>query len=212
MAARKQLGKDDEIKVFYEHGLHVPSRTIIVESVQIDFEHGESGVDAHMWSRLEKGLSVLEKWPLVGEQANTITVVMNNPGGDAYHMLGMYDRISCSPCPITIEASGHVMSAASIILQAADLRRMHRHATMMIHHGREGFIGHTKDFQRWAKESERIENIMYGIYLERIRQKQPKFSLRRLKDMMTFDRFISATEAVGLGLADEVISYTERAT
>jgi ATP-dependent protease ClpP protease subunit len=209
MASRKTIGKDDEIKIFYDHGLYIPSRTIIVESVQTDFEHGESGVDAHMWSRLEKGLGILETWPLLAEQNNTITVVMNNPGGDAYHMLGMYDRISCSPCPIVVEASGYVMSAASIIIQAADVRRMHTHATMMIHHGTDGFTGHSKDFQSRAKESKRLEEIMYNIYLKRIRQKNSKFSLRRLKEMMVYDRYIPSREAVELGLADEVIPYTE---
>lgn len=209
MAPRKPLGKGDEIEIFYEYGLHIPLRRIIVESVQVDPKHGESGVDAHMWSRLEKGLSLLEGWPLSAEQENTITIVMNNPGGDEYHMLAMYDRIRSSPCRIVAEASGYVMSAASIILQAADVRRVHKLATMMIHHGSMEFEGHTKNFQSWAEESKRIESIMYDIYLERIRQKQAKFSLRRLKDMMNFDCWIPAPKIVELGLADEVIPYPE---
>jgi ATP-dependent protease ClpP protease subunit len=172
-------------------------------------EHGESGVDAHMWSRLEKGLGILEKWPLLAEQENTITIVMNNPGGDMYHMFGMYDRIRSSACHITIEASGYVMSAASVILQAADKRRMHEHATMMIHHGSDGFRGHAKDFQSAAKENARLQEMLYGIYLERLRQKDSKFSKNRLKEMMKFDRYIPAHEAVELGLADEIIPHTE---
>ncbi|MBI4068542.1 ATP-dependent Clp protease proteolytic subunit [Candidatus Kaiserbacteria bacterium] len=206
---RRPIGKDDEIKIFYDHGLYIPNRTIIVESVQSDMENGESGVDAHMWSRLEKGLCILEKTPPVAEQGNTITVIMNNPGGDEYHMLAMYDRIRASPCHIIIEATGHVMSAGSIILQAADERRMHRHATMMIHHGTYSFSGHTKDFQRRGKETKRLEEVMYDIYLERIRKKHPKFSRRRLEDMMTFDRFLGSQETIELGLADEIIPHTE---
>lgn len=205
MAPRKTLGKDDEIKIFHEHGLHIPTRRILVESVQTDLSEGESGVDAHMWSRLEKNLTILEHWPLAVEQESTITIVMNNPGGDTYHMLAMYDRIRACPCHVVIEAGGYVMSAASIIMQAGDMRRMHKHATMMIHHGSEEFSGHTKNFQSWAKESERIEKKMYVIYLERIRQKQPKFSERRLKDMMNFDLFLTAEKTVELGLADEII-------
>ncbi len=212
MSSRKTIGKDDEIKIFYDYGLYIPSRKLIVESVQVDLERGESGVDAQMWSRLEKGLGILERWPLSAEQDNTITIVMNNPGGDAYHMFGMYDRIRASPCPITIEASGYVMSAASIILQAADMRRMHEHATMMIHHGSESFKGHAKDFQSAAKENERLQESMYGIYLERIRQKKPKFSKKNLKEMMKFDRYIPALEAVELGLADEIIPHTALGT
>lgn len=208
MAPRKTIGKDDEITIFYEYGLHIPTRKIVVESVEVDMERGESGVDSRMWSRLEKGLSILEKWPPLSEQDNTITIVMNNPGGDLYHMFAMYDRIRASPCTIAIEASGYVMSAASIILQAADLRRMHEHATMMIHHGSDGFTGHSKDFQSAAKENARLEKILYDIYLERIRQKNPKFSLKQLKETMKFDRYLSAGEAVRLGLVDEIIPHT----
>lgn len=210
MAPRKALGKDDEIKVFYDYGLHIQTRTLIVDSVQVDFEHGESGVDAHMWSRLEKGLTVLEKWPVTAEQDTAITIVMNNPGGDMYHAFAMYDRIRSSPNRICIEASGYVMSAGSVIFQAADVRRIHRHATMMIHMPRtEGFAGHTKDFQVTAKEHERVQNDMCSIYMERIRQKNPKFSKQRLKEMMKFDRYIPAEEAVALGLAEEIIPHTE---
>ena len=209
MASHKSIGKDEEIKIFYEHGLHIPSRTIIVDSVHVDSEHGESGVDAHMWSRLEKGLTILEKWPLSAEQEDTITIKMNNPGGDIYHMFGMYDRIRSSPRQIIMEASGYVMSAASVILQAADIRRMHEHATMMIHHGFDSFAGHAKDFQSRAKENERLQKMGSSIYLERIRQKDPKFSQKRLQEMMKFDRYIPAEEAVALGLADEIIPHTE---
>ena len=208
MAPRKTLGKDDEVKLFYEYGLHIPTRKIIVESVQVDPELGESGVDAHMWSRLEKSLTILENWPLVVDQENTVTIVMNNPGGDEYHMLAMYDRIRASTCHVVIEASGHVMSAGSIILQAADMRRMHRYATMMIHHGTMSYAGHTKNFQSWSQETKRIEELMYEIYLEKIRKKQPKFSKGRLKSMMNFDCWIPAEKAVELGLADEIIPHT----
>ena len=208
MAPRKTLGKDDEIKLFYDYGLHIPTRRITVESVHVDPDHGESGVDAHMWSRLEKSLTILEGFAPTGEQDDSITIVMNNPGGDVYHMLAMYDRIRSSPRRIVIEASGYVMSAASISLQAADLRRVHKHATNMNHYGENGFVGHAKDFQSRAEESRRIESIMCEIYLERIRQKQPKFSLASLKRMMNFDCWMSSAKALELGLADEIIPYT----
>jgi ATP-dependent protease ClpP protease subunit len=208
MTSRKRLEKNDEIVIFYEHGLYIPRRQIIVDSTQVDLEHGESGVDAHMWSRLEKGLSILEKWPLTNDdQDNTITIVMNNPGGDMYHMLGMYDRICSSTCPIVIEASGQVMSAASIIMQAADIRRMHKHATMMIHRGKSESRGNADSMRNTAEELQRLENVMYSIYLEKIKIKNPKFNRRDLKNIMKDDKFISAQEAVELGLADEVIIF-----
>jgi len=210
MAPRKNLGKDEEIKIFYDYGLHIPTRKIIVESVHVDVEGDESGVDASMWSRLEKGFVILENWPLSGEQDNTITIVMNNPGGHAYHMFGMYDRIRSSHCPVVMEASGMVMSAASVIFQAADKRKIHWNATMMIHFGESGVRAHAKVSRKWADESERIDGKMSNVFLARIHQKHPRFTLKDLEDKMNFDWFLSANEAVEWGLADEIIPYFEK--
>lgn len=126
-------------------------------------------------------------------------------------MFGMYDRIRCSPCPIVIEASGMVMSAASIIFQAADVRRIHWRATMMIHYGRAGYVGDPRELDSYAKESRRVTRVMHDIYLERIRQRHPKFTLKQLEKMMSVDRWIPAHEVVELGLADEIIPYPEKA-
>jgi ATP-dependent protease ClpP protease subunit len=46
---------------------------------------------------------------------------------------------------------------------------------------------------------------MEGIYLKRIKEKHPKFTRRKLKEMMNFDCILSAKEAVELGLADKIL-------
>lgn len=204
MARRKPI--KDDVEVFFEYGLYVPTRTIIMEGSPFDMM---PGVDDHMWKRLTAALEILEHSPRGENQNPDITIEMNNPGGDAYHMFAIYDRIRDCESPVVIVASGYVMSAATIIFQAADRRLMRENATMMLHYGSDFFEGHSKDFKEWAKESDRICTRMEDIYLAKIHKKHPKFSRSHLKKMISFDKFMTAQEAVDLGLADEVIPPKE---
>jgi len=63
---------------------------------------------------------------------------------------------------------------------------------------------HSKDFTRRARENERINTWMERLYLRRIREKQPKFPLSRLRKMLNFDTFLTAEQSVALGLADAI--------
>ena len=144
---------------------------------------------------------------------STITIEMNNPGGDAYHMYGMYNRIQNSPCRIVAHAYGYLMSAMSVVYQAADVRKIAVDTTMMIHFGSDGYFGHSKDFQIWAEESKRINERMLEIYLYQMNKKEENDGLpkkkwttkKRLTELINFDKFIGAEQAVKMGLADEII-------
>ena len=208
----KPLTKDDELKLFFEYGVNPATRRIILASATVDIDSGESGVDADMWKRLATGLSVLERWPVLEGQDPGITIEITNPGGDAYHMFGIYDRIRRSGHHITIEAYGYLMSAATVIYQAGDKRVIAPNTTMLLHYGNDGFYGHSKDFQKHAQESDRINTSMEDIYLYKINEKakalgKKPWSRSRLKEKMKFDWFITPEEAVEIGLADEVAQY-----
>ena len=205
------LSKDEELKIFQEYGVFPTRRLIKLNSANPDtWEGGESGVDSALFDRLDKNLDILESWPLSPEQDPTITIRMSNPGGDVYHMFGCYDRIKVSPCPIIIEGYGHIMSAGTIIFQAADKRRIAVNAKFMIHYGHEGFYGHSLEVEGRARETKRIITQMEDVYLEAINAKRKKdgeknFTRQQLRRRMTFDLFLNAYETVELGLADEII-------
>lgn len=209
---RRAITKDDELKLFFEYGVNPATRRIILASATANVESGESGVDSDMWKRLATGLTVLERWPVLEGQDSSITIEMNNPGGDVYHMFGIYDRIRRSGHNITIEAYGYLMSAATIIFQSGDKRVIAPNATMMLHYGQDGFFGHSKDFQMQAKESERIGHKMEDIYLLKINEKmraigKKLWSREFLRGKMKFDWYITPEEAVDIGLADEIAEY-----
>jgi ATP-dependent protease ClpP protease subunit len=123
--------------------------------------------------------------------------------------MGIYDAIKVCNNHVTVKVFGYVMSMGSIIIQAADKRVMSPNSRMMIHYGSNGYYGHNKDFIRWAEEAKRIDGEMEAIYIEKIKEKNPTFSMHKLKEMCRFDTFLSSKEALQTGLIDEILGEEE---
>jgi len=191
----------DDIDKFFEYGVHVPTRTIYVGSVS-DTSDGESGTDFQMAAFLTKGLWILDKAAPTGDQP--ITVVMNNFGGDEFHMFAMIDAVKRCHNHVTIIGTGAVMSAGSLIFQAADERVMSPNAYMMIHYGTWGTHDHPKIARAWTKAGEKMDKKIAHMYLERIREKHPEYTYEQMDKLLDFDTILTAQEAVALGLADRV--------
>jgi ATP-dependent protease ClpP protease subunit len=195
----------DDVDKFFDYGVFVPSRTLYIGSYASDWEGAEMGVNHAMAERAIKGLHVLERLAPMSKEANDdINIIMNNPGGEWYHGMAIFDAILGCDSHVTIRATGHAMSMGSIILQAADERVMTPNAKFMIHYGTSGFNNHTKIVQQWAKEDKKVCAQMEQIYMEKITQKHPNFTLKKLRAMLNFDTILTAQETVDLGLADRV--------
>lgn len=190
----------DNIDKFHDYDIYLPTRTVYMGSGEMSIEHGESGCDGALAERVVKNLHILDTL-----NADPITIIINNVGGDEYHMLAIYDAIKACRSHVKIVVMGHAMSAGSIILQAADERVMAPASRQMIHYGTWGIHAHAKTAQKWAKEGEKIDKWMESVYLERIHEKNPTFSLKKLQTMLDHDTFLTAEESVRLGLADKIL-------
>lgn len=183
---------------FHDSGLSLMTRTIYMGS-ESDGHEGETGTDAKMAERFIKNLHVLEFL-----SDDPVIVIANNCGGDIYHGLAIYDAIKQSSCDVTIKVRGYAMSMGSIILQSADTRIMSRTSTQLIHDGEMGIQAHSRTFIKWGEETKRINNWCAEMYLTRIREKHPSFSMKKLLDMLDHDTFLTAEQSIELGLADEI--------
>lgn len=193
----------DDVDKFFDYEIYIPTRTIYMGSVSNDQELGESGTDGAMAERVIKALHILDSSAPGGDKP--ITIIMNNPGGDEYHGLAIYDAIKACKNHVTIVVYGHAMSMGSIILQAADKRVMAPNSRMMIHYGTWGTHDHPKIVYSWAEEGKKFDAWMEQLYLGKIREKHPNFTLKKVQEMCNFDTFINPEEAVAMGLADEIL-------
>ena len=189
----------DDIQKFHEFDVCPTDSTLYLGSCNAD-EEGESGVDYLMAERIIKNLHLLDK------KDSIITIKMNVVGGDVYHGLAIYDAIRSCKNTVRIIAYGHVMSMGSLIFQAGDERIMTRHARMMLHFGETSVSGHNLNFYKNSEELKKLDKIVNNIYLEKIKIKHPKFSLKKLENMISFDHYLGSDEAITLGLCDSILS------
>jgi len=189
----------DDTDRFFDYDINIPARTIYMGSVNVSDDGNESGVDAIMAERVIKALNLLDA------SEGNITIIMNNPGGDWYHGMAIYDAIKACKNHITIKVFGMAMSMGSVILQAADERIMAPNSRFMIHYGYAGGQMESTNLLRWAEEEKKISKKMEEIYMEKILQKHPNFKLKQLQKMLNPDTILSPEETIILGLADKVL-------
>lgn len=195
----------DDMDKFFEYGINLPSRTLYIGSYEYNADSDENGVDFAMTERAIKGLHILDGHNSTYNGDSSINILLNSPGGDFYHGMGIYDAIAACRNHVVVQVYGYAMSMGSIITQAADKRLMSPNSYMMLHYGEDGFCGHAKIFEVRAEQSKRLNLWMENLYWNKIKEKHPKFRKFEVEKMLKYETFLSAEEAVELNLADGII-------
>src|SRR5579884_2991180 len=129
-----------------------------------------------------------------------IELHMNSYGGDMYAMLRLHDEILSCPCQVKFYGGGAIMSAATWIMAVCDERYLYPHASVMVHELSSWYEGKHTDIQIGAVENQRLMAIAYDIY-----EKNSRMPKDFWVDVLQRDLFLSASEAVSLGLADKIV-------
>lgn len=200
--AKKKVTSD--LSDYFEYGIDVAHRVIYMGSVSYTFDDSETGVDHLMAEKVIKSLTVLDLQAPEGDKP--ITIIMNNPGGDVYHGMAIYDAIKSCKNEVNIIVYGHATSMGAIILQAADKRILAPNCVVMVHDGTDGYSDHTQNVLRRAKEAKRIIKMIDEIFYNRMVKKNPKITRKDVRNMQLFDTWFSAKDAIAKGLADAILS------
>ncbi len=134
-----------------------------------------------------------------------IEFLISTPGGSADDMLSLYDmmRVIKAKCPIHTFGIGKVMSAGVLILAAGTKgkRRIGKNCRVMIHSVAGGNVG---SFHNLENEMEEIRHIQ-KTYIKLLAE-ETNMTETQLKKMINkkVNVYLSAEEAVELGIADEV--------
>jgi ATP-dependent Clp protease protease subunit len=191
----------EDIRNFHDYSIDISSRTIYVGSEQTNENLGENGVDFVLSERVIKNLHILET-----QGSGDISIILNSPGGEVEELFAIYDKIKSVKNFVTITGFGKIYSAAGYLMQAANKRIMSPNTFFMLH---EGYCGHATNHPRiikqWQQFYDKQDEILFNIYLSKIREKNPDFSEKKLEKMLMFDTILSAVEAKELNLIDEVL-------
>ncbi len=152
-----------------------------------------SDSDVSRFCQIERGFSY---------SPEPIRIYINSSGGSVYSMLGLYDIIRMSPTPVYTYAYGMAASAAAVLLAAGRRRFATAHSFMLIHSVSSWLTGKVEELKDGLEQAERLNNLINRLLTEHTR-----IPVSRLadKDRYKEDWWISAPEALELGIIDEII-------
>lgn len=129
-------------------------------------------------------------------------IEINSDGGSVYAGFEMYSILRAAPVPTRAEVQSLAGSAASVVMAGADTVAASPVGQVMIHLPST----HTEGNQIVHREStqmlEAVTSSILAAYETKCRGKVSRDTLRRLMDRETF---LTAQEALELGLIDEVL-------
>lgn len=133
-----------------------------------------------------------------------ISFYINSPGGSVTAGMAIYDTMNFVRCDIHTIVMGQACSMGSLLAQAGapGKRSILPHARHMIHQPSGGAQGQATDIQIQAQEILKMKEYLTNIY---VKHNTAGKTYEQLAADMERDYFMSATEAVAYGLADQVI-------
>lgn len=133
-----------------------------------------------------------------------INMYVNSEGGSVYDGLAVYDVMQYIKCPVATYVTGMAASMGSFIAQAGSpgMRYLLPRAITMIHQPSSGTRGKVSDMEIDLKESIRIKKQMTELY---VKHNSKNISYDQFVNLMDRDRWLTAQEALNLGLADQIV-------
>lgn len=195
MTKNKQPIKAYNITITGDDDAEINMHGEVVSNIPVDWWTGER--EPGNFIALEEFLQDLETI----KNKKNITVHINSPGGELYAGIAIYNRLKELSGTVTTINDGLCASAASIIFQAGNIRRMNAGSNLMAH-GVSGFLYgyyNVQDLKDIIKEFNAHNEAAMNIYMERSGKTKEE-----AKSLLSGDTWLTGQAAVDAGLADEV--------
>lgn len=213
-----KLGTDDRFRFDVVNGKKINLLVPIDYSLAIDTPEIilEGSIDEAKFAKTLDDLKRTFKEASSYDKEIPVTIKLHSFGGKSHSGRGIFDTIKYlskkNERPVQIEAFGPVMSAAALVMQAADLggRKMSENSWMLIHPTQNSYI---RDAVNATKYSATVDELLMQQYSEIVAKRVTQSGRNTTKDdiykIMTDNNnvgtYMTAEEALGLGLIDKII-------
>jgi len=133
-----------------------------------------------------------------------ISMYIKSPGGSVYDGLAVYDVMQYIKCPVHTYVAGWAASMGSFIAQAGEPghRYLLPRSVTMIHQPSSGTRGKVTDMEIDLKEGIRLKKELTELY---VKHNSKGVSYDRFVELLDRDKWLTAPEAIELGLADHIV-------
>ena len=131
-----------------------------------------------------------------------ISFYINSPGGVVTAGLSIYDTMQFIRCPVSPLCVGQAASMGSLLLCAGEAGQRFSlpNSRIMVHQPSGGFQGQASDILRHAEDIMTVKRRLNEIYVKHTGQ-----DYDTIEKTLDRDHFMSADEAKGFGLVDQVL-------
>lgn len=142
------------------------------------------------------------------DDVEVIDLRINSGGGDVFEASAIYNMLKRHRARVEVHIDGLAASAASVIAMAGDKVTMPKNSMMMIHNMWTIVMGNHNDLRKVADEAEKInDSTVKQSYLD----KNPELDADELSRLLDEETWLTADEALAMGLIDEVTTVTQAA-
>ncbi|MDA2382527.1 Clp protease ClpP [Bacillus cereus] len=166
------------------------------------FIYGE--ITKYAWEEYGEVSSITFKNELdeLGDGIETINLYINSPGGSVFETMAIIAMLQRHKAKVISYIDGIGASCASVLPMISDKIIMYANSMLMVHNAWTYASGNAEQLRKAADDIERINQSMVQHYLTRAGDKLDADILKQLLDAETW---LSAEEAMGYGLCDEII-------
>ena len=128
-----------------------------------------------------------------------LTVRINSPGGSLFDGVAIYNALKRHDAVVTVWIDGIAASIASMIAMAGDEVVMPENAMLVLHDPSGLVMGTAADMRAMAEALDRMKAGMVAAYRDKSGRSDAE-----IEALMAAETWLSAREAVALGLADRI--------
>ena len=191
----KQLEPKEKVLTFFGELKGATVESAIKEIVKINLSDQEYLKQCRQWA-LDNGQNPSPA------KLTPIEFYLSTYGGACYDGLALHDVLESSITPIEVICTGKIMSMGVVVALGAKVRKAYRNTTFMIHQVSGLSFGTLREMEDTVAEASRINEILFNIIKSKtkVTEEQLNEVLQKKKD-----RFITATEALELGILTELL-------
>ncbi len=176
----------------YIHWQELQDRILVLNDAVDEFIVEEYMMPIIKWNKEDEGKPVEERKP--------ITFYLSTPGGELFGGLVLAEIIKKSKTPVHIVALTIAASMGSVLLVSGHKRSAYQFTNVLIHDGSTGISGSSnkvKDHMKYFdKKAEQIKGFIVS---------NSNITLEKYEEMDDREWWITAEEALELGIIDEII-------
>lgn len=164
-------------------------------------EIGDDDDDGKLSSR-----DVVEQLLELDGQYARLQVRVNSVGGEVYPGIAIFNALRQCKSEVTIYVDGIAASIAGVIALCGRRVEMSQYARLMLHSVSGGCYGNRNDLLQMAADIEKLEDMIAGIIAGRCGRRKEDVKADYFDGK---DHWISASEAVAMGMADAIYDVPE---